>query len=303
MFEAAGGEARQVLDLFWLLLAGAVVIYVLVVGGTWYAVQWRPRRHLESTGRKLILYGGVVIPTVLLAGLAVVSLSLMAELRPAVTQPDIRVTGEQFWWRVEYLREDGSVLLETANRIVLPNGEQSQLELVTADVIHSFWVPALAGKMDMIPGMVNHLVLEPERIGAFRGQCAEFCGESHALMAFDVQVVEPADYRQWLDDQRGQGREPVTPSQRRGQSLFLGYGCGACHRIRGTAAVGRIGPDLTHVGERTGLAAQTLPNDPAAMLSWLSHTQAIKPGVKMPAFGMLEQSELTDIVAYLESLE
>jgi cytochrome c oxidase subunit 2 len=174
---------------------------------------------------------------------------------------------------------------------------------VTADVIHSFWVPALAGKLDMIPGMVNRLVLEPERVGSFRGRCAEFCGESHALMAFTVRVMEPDAYQAWLRRQRRPAAAPTEEARRRGRSLFLGYGCGACHQVRGTPAQGRVGPDLTHLADRSGLAAETLRNEPASLLAWLRHTPVIKPGVKMPAFGMLPASELADLVSYLEGLE
>ncbi len=303
MFEAAGTEAREVLELFWILLAGAAAIWLLLVGATVYAVRWRPSPHLERTGQRLILFGGVVVPAVLLAALTVTSLRFIAELRTAPPDRTIRVTGEQFWWRVQYLDDDGAVMVETANRLVLPKGEVAALELVTADVIHSFWVPALAGKLDMIPGRVNRLVLQPERIGTFRGQCAEFCGESHALMAFDVQVMEPPGFRRWLAAERAPAAEPETPDEQRGSSLFLGYGCGACHSIRGTPARGRIGPDLTHLSARARLAANALRNDRDALLAWLRHPGRIKPGAGMPAFAMLEPDELTAIVTYLASLE
>jgi cytochrome c oxidase subunit 2 len=302
MFDAAGAEATRVLDLFWALLTGAAVIWLLLVGGTLYAFRSR-RQHSEQVGRRLILFGGVLAPTVLLAVLAATSLSLMAELRSAEAAMSIRVTGEQFWWRVEYLADDGSVVLETANDFALPNRTAVELELVTADVIHSFWVPALAGKVDMIPGMHNRLLLEPQRTGTFRGQCAEFCGESHALMAFQVRVMEPAGYAAWLEHQQREAAPPEDAAERRGQSLFLGYGCGACHRVRGTAANGRLAPDLTHLAGRTRVAGETLANDPAALLAWLRHPEVVKPGVRMPSFAMLSEEELSAIVSYLRSLE
>ena len=302
MLDPAGIEASRVLDLFWLLLAGAVIIWLLVVGGTWYAIRAR-RQHSEQTGRRLILIGGVLLPTVLLAALAVASLRLMADLRITEPAAAIRVTGEQFWWRVEYLDDDGTVVLETANEFALPREVATELQLITADVIHSFWVPALAGKVDMIPGMNNRLLLEPQRTGTFRGQCAEFCGDSHAWMAFRVRVMEPADHAAWLAHHRQPAAQPDERAERRGQALFLAYGCGACHRVRGTPAEGRLGPDLTHLADRRAIAAETLANDPEALLDWLRHPQMIKPGVSMPSFAMLRQDELSDIVRYLGSLE
>lgn len=303
MFEPAGAEARQVLQLFWVLLPCAAVLWVLVVGGVWYAVRWQRRPLAERAVRRLILLGGVVAPTLLLAVLTLVNLDLMTELRSAQADRTIRITGEQFWWRIEYLNPDGAVALETANDLVLPAHSTIDLELVTADVIHSFWVPALAGKVDMIPGMTNRLQIHTERTGTFRGQCAEFCGDSHALMAFRVRVLEQARFRNWLRRQMGSAAPPGNDLQRSGRSLFLGYGCAACHTIRGTAAGGRLGPDLTHLADRRRLAAETLVNDPEALLDWLRHPQRIKPGARMPAFDMLEPGELSAIAAYLGSLE
>lgn len=303
MFQAAGVEAGEVLQLFWLMLVAAVAIWLLVVGTTWYAVKGRPGRHAERYGRRLIVYGGVVVPTVLLAALALWGLDLLVELRSAPADMTVRVTGEQYWWRVEYLDSDGEALLETANEMVLPNGAAAELELVTADVIHSFWVPALAGKMDMIPGQLNRLILEPRRTGTYRGQCAEFCGDSHALMAFQVRVVEAAEYRQWRRHQRSPAALPGTTQARRGRELFLGYGCGACHRVRGTPAQGRVGPDLTHLATRQRIAAHTLENDRDSLLAWLRHPAWIKPDAGMPAFNMLAGEELAALTAYLRSLE
>lgn len=302
MLDPAGIEASRVLDLFRVLLPGAVVIWLLVVGGTWYAIRAR-RPHSEETGRRLILIGGVIVPTVLLMVLAGVSLSLMGELRTPAPAATVRVTGEQFWWRVQYLDVDGAVILETANEISLPNGTATGVELITADVIHSFWVPALAGKVDMVPGMNNYLVLEPQRSGSFRGQCAEFCGQSHALMAFRVDVREPQDHAAWIERRQQPSAPPATPLARRGQSLFLGYGCGACHRVRGTPAQGRLAPDLTHLMGRERLAAETLPAKPDALLRWLRHPQVVKPGARMPSFAMLSADELEALVGYLTSLE
>jgi cytochrome c oxidase subunit 2 len=303
MFEAAGTEAIRVLDLFWVLLAGAIAIWLLLAGAFWYAVRNQPREDTERKARRLILIAGVVLPTVLLVGLVIVGLQLMADLRTSDPDLAIRVTGEQYWWRVEYLADDGTVLFETANVIALPQGARAELQLRTGDVIHAFWVPALAGKVDMVPGMDNRLLLEPLRTGSFRGQCAEFCGTGHARMAFTVDVMAPAAFASWLDRRRADAIPATDGRARAGQEAFLAYGCGACHQVRGTPARGRVGPDLTHFGARSHLAAATAPNDRRALLAWLRHPEAMKPGARMPAFDMLAADELTAIVTYLRSLQ
>jgi cytochrome c oxidase subunit 2 len=170
-------------------------------------------------------------------------------------------------------------------------------------VIHSFWVPSIAGKMDMIPGRVTRLALEPTRTGVFRGACAEYCGASHALMAFQVVVTEPGEFDSWLE---AQGR-PAVPAQdataARGEAAFIVNGCAACHTIRGTSAAGQVGPDLTHVGSRLRVGAGTLPNDADAFARWIGQTDRIKPGVHMPAFRALASDETSALAAYLDGLQ
>jgi cytochrome c oxidase subunit 2 len=157
--------------------------------------------------------------------------------------------------------------------------------------------------MDMIPGRTNRLTLEPTRTGAFRGVCAEYCGTSHALMSFDVVVLEKDDFAAWLKRQHDRAQPPTQALARRGQELFIANGCGACHAVRGTPADGVVGPDLTHVGSRLSLGAGILPNDPEAFLKWMAHTQNVKPGVHMPHFGMLPPEDLRALAAYLDGLE
>jgi cytochrome c oxidase subunit 2 len=211
------------------------------------------------------------------------------------------VTAKQWWWRFEYLTPTGAV--ETANELRLPRGERLALELASPDVIHSFWVPSLAGKMDMIPGRVTRLALEPTRTGTFRGTCAEYCGASHALMAFSVVVMEPEEFRAWLAREARPAETPIDPEATRGQMAFISNGCTACHTIRGTPAIGRIGPDLTHVGSRRQIAAETLPNDQASLARWIVDSEDIKPGVHMPAFRAIERDELSALAAYLSGLK
>jgi cytochrome c oxidase subunit 2 len=212
----------------------------------------------------------------------------------------IQVTGKQWWWRVEYRNSAGTV--ETANEIRLPVGQRVGLRLSSPDVIHSFWVPSLAGKMDMIPGRVTRLALEPTQTGVFRGACAEYCGASHALMAFSVVVMESNDFDAWLEAQARAAETPTEPSAVRGAAAFVADGCTACHTIRGTPAAGRIGPDLTHIGSRLRIGAETLPNEPEALIRWIGDTDRIKPGVHMPAFRTLGSDELSSLAAYLRSL-
>jgi cytochrome c oxidase subunit 2 len=194
-------------------------------------------------------------------------------------------------------------IVETANEIRLPVNERIELQLTSPDVIHSFWVPSIAGKMDLIPGRVTRLALEPTRTGAFRGACAEYCGASHALMAFTVVVVERDEFEQWLEAQAAPASGPADALAARGGTAFITNGCTACHTIRGTAAAGVIGPDLTHVGGRTRIGAGTLENDAAAFVAWISETDRIKPGVHMPAFRALSRDDLSALGAYLDGLQ
>jgi cytochrome c oxidase subunit 2 len=192
--------------------------------------------------------------------------------------------------------------VETANELRLPVGARVELQLSSPDVIHSFWVPSIAGKMDMIPGRLTRLALEPTQTGVFRGACAEYCGASHALMAFVVVVVEPGEFEAWLAAQALAAASPADPLAARGQQAFVAHGCTACHTIRGTEAAGAIGPDLTHVGSRLQIGAATLPNVPEALMRWIAQTDRIKPGVHMPAFRTLGPDDLSALAAYLLSL-
>ena len=300
--DPAAPEAARIATLFWWMTAGAAIVWAAVVALTLYASYFSRRPHDLGGSRRLIVLGGAVFPTVVLAGLLSVGLwSLPSYLAPAPAGSlRVLVTGEQYWWRVRYLPPGGPAV-ELANELHLPLGEPTEVLLESRDVIHSFWIPALAGKMDMIPGRQNRLVLRPNRAGVFRGVCAEYCGTSHAFMAFSV-VVEPrAALDRWLQHQASPARKVTGPAN--GRELFLASGCGACHTIRGTEADGVVGPDLTHVGGRRTLAAGRLPNTAPQFRRWLAHTSAVKPNVLMPAFGMLPDVELVALAAYLEGLE
>ena len=300
--DVAGREAEAVAGLFWIMLAGAALIWSLVIGTAVYALWFRKRRHDPLVARWFLLGGGVAFPVAVLTALLVYGLLLMKDLRPAETELRLAVTGEQWWWRVRYDTPDGETVT-SANVIRLPAGRAAELILDSPDVIHSFWVPPLGGKMDMIPGRTTRLVLEPERPGRYRGACAEYCGASHALMAFTVEVMEPAAFDEWLAAEARPAAPPNGEAAGRGAELFVDAGCGACHAVRGTAAAGSIGPDLTHLAGRPTLAAGTLPMTQDALARWIADPQAVKPGALMPPFAALGEQRIADLAAYLASLE
>jgi len=192
--------------------------------------------------------------------------------------------------------------VELANEIRLPVGERTEITLSSADVIHSFWVPALGGKIDMIPGRVTRMALEPTRTGTFRGACAEYCGLSHARMNLVAVVMERDAFDAWLDAQSDPVRPSDSPSAERGRELFLTNGCGACHTVRGTEADGRVGPDLTHLGSRHTVGAGLLALDEASLEQWIIRPDEFKPGVHMPSFGMLPPADVRDMAAWLAGL-
>ncbi|HMA15344.1 MAG: cytochrome c oxidase subunit II [Bacteroidota bacterium] len=299
--DVAGREAEAVASLFWIMLAGAAVIWTLVIGTAVYALRFRKGSHDPRVARWFLLGGGVAFPVIVLTGLLVHGLLLMKDLRPAETQLTLAVTGEQWWWRVRY-ETPGGQAVSSANEIRLPAGRAAELILDSPDVIHSFWVPPLGGKMDMIPGRTTRLVLEPERPGRYRGACAEYCGASHALMAFTVEVMAPAAFDDWLAAEARPAAAPNGEAARRGADLFVDVGCGACHAVRGTVAAGTIGPDLTHLAGRPTLAAGTLPMTEDALARWIADPQAVKPGALMPPFAALGEARIADLAAYLAGL-
>jgi cytochrome c oxidase subunit 2 len=296
----AGHEAEEVARLFLVMAVGAGVIWTLVMAAAIYATRIRPEPHEEHVGRKLILWGGVAFPVVVLAGLLIYGLGMMAELRRPGEGLRIDVSGEQFWWRVTYRPKDGAEA-RSANEVRIPVGERVEFALTSPDVIHSFWIPALGGKVDMIPGRENRLVLQAERPGTYRGVCAEFCGASHALMAFPVVAMAKPDFEAWLAAQARPAAQAVETA--RGGELFRLNGCGACHAVAGTDAKGEVGPDLTRFGERATVGAGLLPNTAENVIRFIMETDTLKPRAKMPAYPNLPHADLAAIAAYLGSLK
>jgi cytochrome c oxidase subunit 2 len=301
--QPAGRDAELLAELFWTMAFGALVIWIAVVGLAAYIIYLRTSPYSHRTANALILGGGVILPTVVLAALLAWSLPALPRVLalPAAGGLVISVTGEQWWWRVRYLPPGGAPI-DLANEIRLPVGRRVELRLESPDVIHAFWVPSLAGKIDMIPGRVNRLALEPTRTGTFRGVCGEYCGASHAMMHFDVVVLEPAEFTAWLRAQQEGAAPAVDPAARRGETAFSANGCGACHAVRGTPADGVVGPDLTHVGSRLSLAGGTLRNEPDDFRRWIARSHDFKPDARMPPFGMLPQDDLAALAAYLDGL-
>lgn len=298
---APGGDAAaQVAQLFWFMTAGAAAVWLFVMAAALYAARAAPGR--VRPGRRLIVFGGVFLPFVLLSALTWVGMRQTNALLAPAEGLRVQVTGERWWWRVRYEAPSGTVAV-TANEVRLPQGERVAFELEATDVIHSFWIPALGGKMDMIPGRTNHLVLEAARPGRYLGACAEFCGLSHALMDFEVVVMPPAEFDAWLSRQADPAEPPRGALAARGRELFLQNGCGACHNIAGTPATGTVGPDLTHLASRGRIAAGALPAEVASLASWIAHPEAVKPGALMPGYPMLPADELVAIGTYLAGLE
>jgi cytochrome c oxidase subunit 2 len=294
--DPAGEGAGDLARLFWWSAIGAVIIWAAVVALLFIAWRAKPEDG-QRWAMKLVVIGGAVVPTIVLGVLLVYGLRLVPKLLAPVRADALRiaVTGEQFWWRVRYIPH-GRQPVELANEIRLPVNEPVEFLLDSPDVIHAFWIPSLGGKMDMIPGRTTRLVLKPQRTGTFRGQCAEYCGTSHALMAFPVVVMEREEFDRWLAHQ-------YRPARAANGERFFANGCPACHTIKGTSARGVIGPDLTHVGSRLTLGAGIVSNEPDAFMRWIEKTNRLKPGVHMPSFTMLPPAELQALSRYLESLD
>jgi len=300
----AGEEAGQVATLFWVMAIGAFAIWTFVVLLSLYASRWKQRVISEGCAGRLIFWGGVVFPVSVLTVLLAYALWLMPSLRPfgSGDQADMRIeiVGNQFWWRVVYHKPDGGAVI-SANEVRLPVGERVEFELKSADMIHSFWIPVLGGKMDLIPGRTNRLSLRATKAGTYRGQCAEFCGTSHALMAFPVVAMEPATFAAWLDE-RSRTSAGVDDHEN-GRALFEREGCGRCHRVDGTGSQSDAGPDLSHVGSRLTIGAALLENETNALARFIAHPSSVKPGAKMPAYLDLSAEELESIATWLKGLQ
>lgn len=292
-----GPEAAAVARLGWAMFAGGAVICLALVVLVVLATRGGAGSRRIIASERFLIWSGIFVPVVALAGLLSWGL-ILTGARIAPPSPDalqIEVLGEQWWWRVRY--ESGTErAFETANELRIPVGRDVELTLVSRDVIHSFWVPSLAGKVDMIPGMTNRLRLHASEAGTFRGQCAEYCGGPHALMSFHVVALEADAFEAWLAAQRRPAEVPAS-------DVFFSTGCHGCHTVRGTDAAGIIGPDLTHVAGRLSIGAATLPTAPVNFGRWVRENQHLKPGNRMPSFGFLSAGDVDRLATYLGNLK
>jgi cytochrome c oxidase subunit 2 len=299
--EPAGPAAERINTLWWIMLVVATAVFVGFVAFMLYAA-WHPRTgerpDAERIGNRLVVLGGIIFPAVVVTALFFVTLGTLRALGPPrdPARIVIDVTGKLWWWEVRYAGAPPAI---TANEIHIPAGEPVEVRLLSDNVIHSFWVPELHGKLDLVPGKANVIRLEAHRPGVYRGQCAEYCGLQHARMAFLVVAQPRAEFDAWLARQR-QSANMTDPALAAGRSAFE-FRCGTCHTVRGTQANGTEGPDLTHLASRRTLAAVTLPNDVAGLGGWIVHSQSIKPGNLMPNVD-LPREEFHAIMAYLRSL-
>jgi cytochrome c oxidase subunit 2 len=249
---------------------------------------------------RVVVLGGIVAPALVLGGLMGLNVYservVAANARPE--QLEIEVIGHRWWWEVHYPQQG----FTTANEIHIPAGRPVKFKLASGDVIHSFWVPQLGGKRDLVPGQTNVLTLQADKPGTYRGQCAEYCGLEHAMMAFLVVADTPEQFTAWAAAQAKDAAAPSDPQAREGLQVFLGAACVYCHTLRGTPASSRVGPDLTHLASRRTIAAAMLPNQEANLRGWIVNAQALKPGNKMPPM-YLGADELNALVKYLQTLK
>jgi cytochrome c oxidase subunit 2 len=309
--DVHGAPAMQLYQLIMLVTVICTAIWMLVVATMMRAI-WRRRearddpllRDPAMEGRmRLAVMSAVVATAVIIAGFTVASfLTTRAIGLASADVLSVRVRGLQWWWEVTYLDMATGSTLITANEIHIPVGRNVRLELESADVIHSFWVPSLAGKQDLVPGRHNELAIRAEHSGIYRGQCAEFCGLQHAHMAMLIVAEETEEFGQWMAAQNGQASSPAEPQAAAGRQLFLSKPCASCHTVRGTAAAGTTGPDLTHVGSRKTIGAGLFETTQGSLAAWIADPQTLKPGNNMPMVP-LSGDELRAISAYMMSLK
>lgn len=300
----AGPDAAIIHNLSWLLIVGATVILLGMMLLLALALR-RKKSGVPVRPLRWLIGGGVVLPLVVLTALLAWSTLRSAHLTRPSSQHAVKiaVTAKMWWWEVRYTDPASGRDIVLANEIRLPAGQSVYLGLSSDDVIHSFWVPALAGKVDMLPGRLHGMTVRADQPGIYRGQCAEYCGEQHARMALHVVVQTPEEFSAWLANQAQPAATPAGALALRGRDAFIAQRCVACHAVRGVADDAKLGPDLTHVGSRLYLGAGTLRNSPGAMAGWIVDPHASKPGVRMPAAGDLDSLTLTAITAYLEQLQ
>jgi cytochrome c oxidase subunit II len=317
ILNPAGPNAGNVSRLWWLMFYVCASVFLLVIAFLIAALVRTRRKTGEIPGapdtepdarrerRMRGIVTGAVVSTVVILFVFLVASFITSRTLYALADPNnlrIKVRGQQWWWQVEYENDVASQTFKTANEIHIPVGQTVTLRLTSSDVIHSFWVPNLGGKRDLIPGHETTLWLKADQAGTYRGQCAEYCGLQHAHMAFVV-VAEPVEqFNAWMEAQRRPAVAPLSAEQQRGQQVFLSSPCVMCHTIRGTGASASVAPDLTHLASRQTIAAGMLPNTRGHLGGWISNPQELKPGNRMPP-NPLAPEDLQALLSYLESLK
>lgn len=315
--DAAGPNAGNITNLWWLMFYVLTVVFVIVSAILLVAIyrgrkqreksndapDIKPNEARENRMTKTIA-GAIALTAVILFVFLIVNFTTGRAINSLSNKQTliIKITGHQWWWDVEYQDPVASNTFKTANEIHIPVGQVVEIKLYSNDVIHSFWVPNLAGKKDLIPGLENTIWIKADRAGKYLGQCAEFCGLQHAHMRFVVIAESTEEFNSWLASQRQPAVEPANDLQKKGQQVFLSSPCIMCHTIRGTVASGRVAPDLTHLASRQSIAAGTLPNTRGHLGGWISNSQEIKPGNQMPPIP-LSAEDLQALLTYLESLK
>jgi len=300
MLHPAGPAASHIAWIWWFLFILCSAIFLAVILLTAIAIWTRKSTDNNESplGNRFIVFTGVVIPGFILLAMLVVSVRSQVVLAMPKTELTVRVTGHMWWWEVEY----PELGISTANEIHIPVDQPVRIELISADVIHSLWVPNLQGKMDLLPDKVNVTWLQAAKAGVYRGQCAEFCGVQHAFMAFEVVALPPDEFNQWKDSKKVVEKRPLTASERHGREVFFKVACHNCHAIEGTGAIGIRGPNLTHLASRRTIGAGLLKNNHGNLTGWVANPQSAKPGNLMPRTH-INSTDLRSLIEFLETLD
>jgi cytochrome c oxidase subunit 2 len=308
-----GVGAVRIAELWWVMFVLGTAIFLLVIG-LLFAALLRGRRGISTTmpdssdgdtGRNWPIFGGIALPVVVIGIVFGYSIYTLAAIENPQSKPAVKIeiVGRRWWWEVKYPDQG----ITTANEIHIPVGMPVQVQLQSADVIHSFWVPELHGKMDLIPTRINNLTLRANQTGVYRGQCAEFCGLQHAHMGFMVVVQSKDDFNNWLNTQQRPATVPTEQAAVQGQQVFMNAGCVFCHTVRGLddKNIDRssvdLGPDLTHLASRMTIAGASLTENRGNLAGWIVDAQHVKPGSLMPEM-YLSSDDLQALIAYLETL-
>lgn len=305
LLDSHGARGADITTLWWLMFwiaaAVCVIITILLIWATTRARSRPAEPDLHAAGgTSLVLWGGAIIPAILLVGVfSFVLKTMVAEAGVHDPGPiTIKVIGHRWWWEFDYMKQH----VDTANELHVPAGRAVTLKITSVDVIHSFWVPQIQEKTDAIPGRINTVAFQANKVGTNLGECAEYCGMQHANMDFLVVAQPPAEFQHWLRSQQKPAPVPKTALQEAGQQVFLGSACVYCHTIKGTNASGNVGPDLTHFAGRKSIGAGILPNTPGNLAGWIANSQSIKPGNAMPPMD-ISGNKMQALLAYMETLK